>query len=874
MDFLENLQAFKTALAAVQAASASIPKDELTEDDWNSVQRRMKYIASDLKRLIKDAWVSQQALGAIESLPEPVGVISEAGARFSKDTRSQLTNMYAVLKAMLDTEDASDENKAEAKASMEEAVKAFDVIADAAEACKKAKKKPMVEAMMVEDPPFVGESHMSWDLAYVFSEAEGSKPAEHQHKMLVIKEGLSGNKVNYSRKMLAESVKLLDRRPIYINHPTGITEGKPQPRGIETKAGWWSDPVWVEGLQLKQSDGSVKVVNGIVATANVLESGPNAWLGPMIKEARERGVPDIVGVSIIAGGKFEMRKAPDGTLYREALQIDRYISADIVAEPGAGGQALYESLTGDPELMDIENLTTEEFKKILELRPELAKEAGITAEQKPNDDGAGSAVVAEAAKLVAEATASKAQLDGLLNEMKISRSQELVKSLVAESRLPAKFRETIIAETADQVLTAEEVKAKIEHYRTLATTAIESVGGNRGLTAGMLIPFGTTVEMSSPLDQAMLALEDFFGIPDKEKAGKYGKINSFREFYRQVTGDYNIDGVYVKEQSALGDVWGMTFSEALPGSTHIVGGGTITMTNMLSATMNKALFNFYQEQPKWWSPIVQRETLNDMKTQTRIRLHNFGSLTERTVDGAEYTELDWSETAETYTPTEYGNVVTVGRRAIINDDLRGIRNIPRLMGWSATLTLNEYVSALFTANSGNGPTLTDGVQLFNAASHQSNRDTNVLNYTNLLAARKTTMAMLNDASKRIGLEAKWLLVPIDLEADAFSLLKSVRVPGSANNDPNILADGNRGMRDFITVPNWTNAQRWYTMCDPSQITGIELGFLYGREEPEFFTQDNPTVGMVFTNDAMAFKVRHDYGGDWVDYRAATGHIPS
>lgn len=63
--FAENLQALKTALAAVQTAYDGIPENEATDDDWNSTKSRLKWIVSDLKRAVKDAWVSQQALGSV-----------------------------------------------------------------------------------------------------------------------------------------------------------------------------------------------------------------------------------------------------------------------------------------------------------------------------------------------------------------------------------------------------------------------------------------------------------------------------------------------------------------------------------------------------------------------------------------------------------------------------------------------------------------------------------------------------------------------------------------------------------------------------------------------------------------------------------------
>ena len=56
------------------------------------------------------------------------------------------------------------------------------------------------------------------------------------------------------------------------------------------------------------------------------------------------------------------------------------------------------------------------------------------------------------------------------------------------------------------------------------------------------------------------------------------------------------------------------------------------------------------------------------------------------------------------------------------------------------------------------------------------------------------------------------------------------------------------------------------------ITGIEIGFLDGNEEPELFVQDNPTSGSVFTNDQITYKIRHIYGGAVIDYRAFQGSV--
>jgi hypothetical protein len=53
---------------------------------------------------------------------------------------------------------------------------------------------------------------------------------------------------------------------------------------------------------------------------------------------------------------------------------------------------------------------------------------------------------------------------------------------------------------------------------------------------------------------------------------------------------------------------------------------------------------------------------------------------------------------------------------------------------------------------------------------------------------------------------------------------------------------------------------------------VELGFLHGREEPELLIQDGPTLGSVFTNDTISWKIRHVFGGGFLDYRSGFGAI--
>jgi len=267
--------------------------------------------------------------------------------------------------------------------------------------------------------------------------------------------------------------------------------------------------------------------------------------------------------------------------------------------------------------------------------------------------------------------------------------------------------------------------------------------------------------------------------------------------------------------------------------------------------------------------------IKDFKTQDRIRLGAFGSLSTVSEDAA-YTTLTLADTHATYTATKRGNLVQISRETIINDDLYAIKQIPQKLAVAAAFTLAEFVYGLLDANGGN---IYDGHPLF----YDTNHANSAVAHANLGTANSGTalsaagmqtgvIAMRkqqNAASKPIGLKPRFLLVPPDLEFTAMTILKSAGLPGGQNNDINPMM----GYCEPIVSPQCNSfptlgATTTFAalVADPRVIDTIELGFIGGQVNPVLFIQDQPLYGINFTQDVISYKVRHEYGGAVVDYR--------
>ncbi|MBR6976679.1 MAG: hypothetical protein IKH84_07245, partial [Ottowia sp.] len=317
-------------------------------------------------------------------------------------------------------------------------------------------------------------------------------------------------------------------------------------------------------------------------------------------------------------------------------------------------------------------------------------------------------------------------------------------------------------------------------------------------------------------------------------------VQSLRECYVEMTGDRHLTGRLSEcDMSRLAESCGV-LREAVDTSTWAMALGGAIERRMQAAYAG-------MENLDAWKKVATWGPVGDFRTQERMQLGGYGPL-PKVAEGAPYGALATpKEARSSYAVSKRGGTEVVTLEAIRNDDVQALRRIPLELALAAKATLYEFVLDFFKSDAN----IYDDKPL-HCAEHGNLFD-GALSADEFARHR---LAMLKQtrmgSGRRLATGPRTLLVPFELQEVAFNLF--VR---NQNLDKTFIQSVNP---DIIVVPYWTDAAAWVTVADPNQLPVVEIGFLDGREEPELFVQDSPTIGSMFSHDKLTYKIRHIYGG--------------
>ncbi|EPM5759625.1 ClpP-like prohead protease/major capsid protein fusion protein [Escherichia coli] len=273
--------------------------------------------------------------------------------------------------------------------------------------------------------------------------------------------------------------------------------------------------------------------------------------------------------------------------------------------------------------------------------------------------------------------------------------------------------------------------------------------------------------------------------------------------------------------------------------------------NILLDVSNKGLIKGWEESEETFQKWTRKGRLSDFKTAYRVGMGGFGSL-RQVREGAEYKYITTSDRRETIALATYGEIFSITRQAIINDDLNMLVDVPMKMGRAAKATIGDLVYDVLTKN----PKLSDGNALFHA-DHQ-NIATGGISVSGLDAARQM-MRLQKEGNRALNIRPAFMLVPVALETVANQTIKSASVKG---------ADANAGVinpiQNFAEVIaearlDAADPKTWYLAAAQGTDT-IEVAWLDGVDTPYIDQQEG------FTTDGIATKIRIDAGVAPLDWR--------
>lgn len=679
----------------------------------------------------------------------------------------------------------------------------------------RAKESVDVDEATTEDTDHI-EGHVTESLG---TDAAGGRV----FRVRIIREGTSRNRKRYTESVLRKAASLYNGAKCYDHHRT---PQEMQTSTVQGLVGGYRNVAY-EGDGLY---GNLHLFPSATHTAEALDAAINA---------QAAGLPPLVGISHDVHASFKAGAPTSGGHVQEAVAITRVNSADVVADPSAGGQAT-RVLAGGIETEEEEPVVTITTPGLLDaLKTASAEEL---------------AAVREALQPVhtTEATVESFLKDGWT-------AKAMVGEKLKAAGLPETVRESVIAALPERV-TESDVDAQIAGYKTMLA----------GLERAGLAPTVTTTVVKESFDKKVEALDAFFN-------GDFTKgYRSFRGAYEDFTG---------KRQAHLGgeDFSRQILRESFDAEyTYVEQRATESMTSsswnlVLGDSVTRRLVAAYRLPglDVWREFVSSVVPVSDFRTQRIDRIGGYGVLPV-VGQGAPYQPLPSPGNEEvTYAIAKRGGTEDVTLEMIANDDVRAISKIPVKLGRAAARTLYLFVMEMLRPSTGTyapfgtagNPTIYDSVALYHAS--HGNTTTTALSQTALTVSRAKmrTQAAYGDAVEILGATPKFLLAPPSLEELAFQLCSSAvaipATPAGPSNTPNI----HQGLQPRI-IDYWESlsSTQWALVGDPNDIPTIEIGFYQGRQEPELFTQSDPSVGSVFNADKWTWKIRHIYSGAQLDYR--------
>lgn len=270
-------------------------------------------------------------------------------------------------------------------------------------------------------------------------------------------------------------------------------------------------------------------------------------------------------------------------------------------------------------------------------------------------------------------------------------------------------------------------------------------------------------------------------------------------------------------------------------------------------TANRVLRTSYQAAPAVLKQVARQATAKDFRAKTLVQLGEAPTL-EKVNEHGEYKSGTMAEATESYAIDTFGRIVGLTRKAIINDDLSAFTDLSGKLGLAAADFEASFLVDLVTKNSGVGPLMEDGENVFTTEHNNVAASGAALDADTLASARLAMRRQTGLSGRPIAVAPKYLLVPPELETTAEKVLAAINPANTDDVNPF------SGKLELLVEARLTDTGRWYVAADPAQVEGLEYSYLTGAEGPQIEQRAG------FEVDGLEVKIRLDFGAAFLDWR--------
>lgn len=286
-----------------------------------------------------------------------------------------------------------------------------------------------------------------------------------------------------------------------------------------------------------------------------------------------------------------------------------------------------------------------------------------------------------------------------------------------------------------------------------------------------------------------------------------------------------------------------------------------------SVGLRKVFFDSYDEYitKKAMVPIVFNMQGSTRQNEYALSVSALGDFEDFTANG----QIVYDDISEGYKSTFSHNEWTKGiriTRAAKDDDAFGVFDgLVKQRGIAAARTRDKHGASVFN-NAFTGTSGPDSLSLCNSAHtstvagvvNQSNTGTDTLSKTTVSSMRLAMMKLYGLNGEVIDAEMDTLLVPIDKDEDAWTIIKTKGEPETDNNNLNF----HFGKYKLIVWNKLTSQYDWFGM----DSTLMKQSLIWFDRVKVEFNQD--TVFNTYESRYSAY-MRYSYG--WTDYKWLIGN---